>query len=372
MATARDADRPTSSGWNFDFLGFWVSVPWNALIGILVIAVLWYPEFAGTFDTVGTWVLSAVFALLLMISVLVHEVAHALAARGFGYHVSGITLWAMGGFTTYRSSEKHGPGREAVIAAAGPVSTIAIAAVAAFLAESTASDGVFSQILWAIAVANALIGVFNLLPGSPLDGGAIVKSAVWAITGSEYRGQVIAAWIGRVLAVLLAITPFAIAFLTGTQPSLAAILIAIMLAVILWTGASGALKTADANQTLRALSAAELAKPVAPVQGSQPLRTILSMVEQGYLLVTLDPQNRPTGVVSNAAAVAVPEAERDRVTALELATRVNMIPSVPAGASAVDVLRVCQENRARFVSVTEAGKPSGLIDTDAVFVAEGP
>ncbi len=372
MATARDADRPTSSGWNFGFLGFWVSVPWNALIGIIVIAVLWYPEFAGTLGTAGTWLLAAIFAVLLMVSVLIHEMAHAVAARGFGYHVTGITLWAMGGFTTYRTSDKHGPAREAAIAAAGPVSTLAIAAVAAVLARAAAPDTVFSQILWAVAAANALIGIFNLLPGSPLDGGAIVKSVVWGITGSEFRGQVTAAWIGRALAVLLAITPFAIAYSTGTQPSLPAILIALILAVILWTGASGALKSAEANRTLQHLTAAELAKPVAPVRDLQPLRAFLPLVQQGYLLVVLDTQNQPRGVVSNAAASAVPEAEQDRVTAMDLATRVESIPAVAAADTAVDVLRVCQENRARFVSVIDAGQPSGLIDTDAVFIAEGP
>ena len=105
-----------ASGWRFKLGGFHVSVPWNALIGVGFIAVLWFPEFGESATAIGQIGLAVAFGVLLMLSVLLHELAHAVAARWFGYDVTGITLWAMGGFTVFRTSKQHTPWREAVIA----------------------------------------------------------------------------------------------------------------------------------------------------------------------------------------------------------------------------------------------------------------
>ena len=372
MPPAREHERPTSGGLGFRALGFQVSVPWNALIGIVVIAVLWLPEFSQAPGSLVPWVSAGLFALLLTASILGHELAHAVAARAFGYHVTGVTLWAMGGYTTYRTSEKHGPLREATIALAGPAATLAIAAVAWAMAPAFQQVPIVGDVLRALAFANLFIGLFNLLPGSPLDGGAIVKSAVWGITGSQTRGQVLAAWIGRGLAVVLAVAPFVLAARTGNPPSLTLILISLVIAGMLWSGASSSLKSAESNKSLMALSAAAIAQPMLTVPATSSLASLDGHLKPGVLVVAIDSHMHPRGVVNMAAAAAVPISERPRVDVLAVSFRVDGLPTVAADDNAMDVLRICQDQNARFVAVVENGLPTGIIDTDSVFVTEGP
>lgn len=372
MPPVRETERPNTGGWRFHALGFNISVPWNALIGIVVIAVLWFPEFSGSAGSAVPWISAGVFALLLMGSVLVHELAHAISARGFGYHVTGVTLWAMGGYTTYRTSEKHGPSREATIALVGPAANLVIALTAWVAAPLLPLGSVAGEILRALALANLFIGVFNLLPGSPLDGGAIVRAMVWAATGSLTRGQIIAAWIGRGLAAVLALAPFALSFATGNPPSLTLLLISLVMAGMLWSGASSSLKSAESSEDLMSLSASEIAQPILTVPASSSLDSLEGRLQPGVLVVVIDSQMNPIGVVSAAAAAAVPISERARLSVLAVSSRVNGLPTVAAQDTAMDVLRTCQDKGARFVAVIDNGAPIGLVDTDSVFVTEGP
>ena len=373
MTTARElGDAGHGSGWQFRLFGFPISVPLNALIGVVVIALLWYPEFSGSTTQVGSWLLAALFAVLLMVSILIHELAHGYAARAFAYPVAGITLWAMGGFTSYRTTTRHGPLREAVIALAGPLATLAIAVISSFLA-SLAPAGVVRDVLEALARANYLVGFFNLLPGSPLDGGSVVKAIVWGITGSAVTGQVVAGWVGRALAVVVVASPFLLAWRIGAQPSLPLILIGVVLAAFLWAGASSSLKSARAARTLSAVTAGDLGFDVIPVAAGTSVAAALVQRRPDAQLVVVDPAGRPYGVVNTTAAEAVPESERDRVTVVAVATTLAADPPVlSASAPATEVVTVCQDTGSRFVFVTEPGRPTRIIDTDAAFITEGP
>lgn len=370
MTVVRDTSE-SGHGWQFRLAGFSVSVPLNALIGVIVIALLWYPEFAGSVGLAGQWVLAAVFAVLLMISILVHELAHAYAARAFHYPVSGITLWAMGGFTSYRTTARHGPLREAVIALAGPAATLAIA-VAAWLAARSAT-GVAFDLLAALASANFLVGFFNLLPGAPLDGGAVVKAIVWAVTGSSVTGQVVAAWVGRALAVLILVSPFLLALQVGGTPSLTLILVAVVLAWVLWSGATASLRQAAAARTLAAVTAGDLAVDMVAVPATLPLSAVLPDLTPGHSFVVTDNEGVARAVVVSAAAHAVPADQRDRVTVAAVAASVAPdAPVLPPQAPATDVVAACQATGSRYVFVAAPDVPTRLIDTDAAFVTEGP
>ncbi|MFN8126937.1 MAG: site-2 protease family protein [Candidatus Nanopelagicales bacterium] len=370
MTTARELASATS-GWQFRLWGFDVSVPWNALLGIGVIAVLWYPEFAARTTGPASIALAALFAGLLMVSILFHELAHAFAARMFSYPVSGITLWAMGGYTTYRPAARHGPLREAAIAVAGPAATLSIAAVA-YAGEQVAPPGLLRVMLAALASANLLVGLFNLLPGAPLDGGSVVKAVVWGITGRAETGQVVAAWVGRVLAVLIVVSPFWLAWRTGYPPSLSLILVAVVLAAVLWTGAGHSLRAARATTALSAIGADDLAFRAVPVRVTASVAEVLPLFTDDTMVVVVTDDGRPVGVVSEAAARAVPAAEVTRVPVTAVAATVSPdAPSVPETATALDVVEACQDSGSRFVFVIgEQG--TGIIDTDTAFVTEGP
>ncbi|MBX7557511.1 site-2 protease family protein, partial [Streptomyces sp. tea 10] len=143
------------------------------------------------------------FAVGLALSVLVHELAHALAGRAAGWPVTRIVLTLMGGHTAF-GSVRTTPLPTALVSLAGPLSNVVLAALGTGVlfvtADSPAGPG------WALVqlliLANWILGLFNLLPGLPLDGGRVVEAIVWALTRSEAKGTTVAAWCGRGIAIL--------------------------------------------------------------------------------------------------------------------------------------------------------------------------
>lgn len=136
-------------------------------------------------------------------SIFVHELAHALAARSYGLAVLGITLEFWGG-ATETQAERKGPAAEFVVSAAGPGSTLVLAAL--FWAASNAvSSPTLFQLFESLARINALLGVVNALPGFPLDGGRMLLAAVWAVTKDRGRATRAAGVVGVGVGVLFAV-----------------------------------------------------------------------------------------------------------------------------------------------------------------------
>ncbi|HEU4353993.1 MAG TPA: site-2 protease family protein [Actinomycetota bacterium] len=151
----------------------------------------------------------AAFAYALLGSVLffgavfLHEGAHAVAARMNHIEVLGITLVIFGGFTSARVDQK-GPGAAFAIAAVGPATSLVLGGLFWWLSQVTdATNPALSGLLWYVGWVNLLMAAFNVLPGLPLDGGRMLQSVVWRLTGRHDRGTRIAAWAGMALGVLL-------------------------------------------------------------------------------------------------------------------------------------------------------------------------
>src|SRR5215216_2672945 len=159
-----------------------------------------YPDLSGA-GAVGIAILSAV---LFFGSVLVHELAHALVSQARGIRVQDITLFLFGGATRARV-ESRGPGDEFLIALVGPLTSGLLAAgfgIVAGLGRDLLSRplaGTFGYLAW----TNLLLAGFNLVPGFPLDGGRLLRSAIWKATGNLGRATRIASLAGQVVGWLL-------------------------------------------------------------------------------------------------------------------------------------------------------------------------
>ena len=132
-------------------------------------------------------------------SVLVHELAHSLAAKAMRIPVHGITLYLFGG-ATHANVESRGPKAEFITTIVGPLSSVGVAGVLWLAASAAGPDteaipGTLGYLAW----INAFLAVFNLLPGLPLDGGRVLRSAVWGATGSYQRATRVAAIGGQVV-----------------------------------------------------------------------------------------------------------------------------------------------------------------------------
>src|SRR6185436_1044246 len=183
------------------------------------------------------------FAVLLYLSILVHELAHAAVGRAFHLPVRSVALSMLGGVTDLGRSPRT-PGRSFAISAAGPAATLLIAGAGwsalQAVPESTLAWLVLVQLTW----SNLIVGIYNLLPGLPLDGGTMLAAVLWKVTGSELSGLRAAAWAGSGVAVLTAALPFVLAGLAGTTPSTLLIVWGAILAVVLWNGSNQALQSA--------------------------------------------------------------------------------------------------------------------------------
>ncbi len=152
------------------------------------------------------WIMAIAGALLFVASLLAHELAHALVARRKAVQVRSITLWILGGVTELDGQAKT-PAAELQIALAGPATSVLAAAVFGAAALATGRVGgmqVVTAALFWLAAMNALLAVFNMLPGAPLDGGRVLKAFLWRHDGDRARADRLAGRAGRYLGIVIA------------------------------------------------------------------------------------------------------------------------------------------------------------------------
>lgn len=148
------------------------------------------------------WIVGLITSLLLFSSVLAHELAHSLVARSRGEEVRSITLFIFGGVAEI-SDEPETPGKEFVIAVVGPVSSLIIGAI--FVGVWYGMRGINEPVAAMaryLSIINAVLAVFNMIPGFPLDGGRVLRSILWKATGNLKRATRIASVTGQVVAFL--------------------------------------------------------------------------------------------------------------------------------------------------------------------------
>lgn len=187
--------------------GIEIGIHWSLLvIGALLVTSLaggMLPEIQP--DAGGDYWAAAILATLLFFaSILAHELAHSLVAIRRGQRVEGITLWLLGGVAQLRDEAKDARS-ELLVAIAGPATSLALGAVltgVAFVLDSALERGsLLPAIALYLGVINIVLGVFNLLPGAPLDGGRVLTAVLWAWRKDHRRAQIVAARSGRVVGV---------------------------------------------------------------------------------------------------------------------------------------------------------------------------
>ena len=181
-----------------------VHMSWLIIYGLISwsLAVGYFPRVLPDVPLLTHWVTGLVAALLLFVSVFLHELSHALVARRHGLGVSAITLHIFGGVSQLEE-EPRSPGQEFWMAIVGPLTSFAIAMVAGVAAKAAEPIPVLAAVLGYLALVNAMVGAFNLVPGFPLDGGRVLRAALWKVKGDLRRATEMARRAGAAVAVLL-------------------------------------------------------------------------------------------------------------------------------------------------------------------------
>nr|WP_231755132.1 site-2 protease family protein [Pseudarthrobacter sp. GA104] len=318
----------------------------------------------------SAYIVAFAYAVLLLISVLVHELAHALTARIYGWPTQKIVLNLWGGHTQFESFTAT-PGRSVLVALAGPAANFVLAA-GAWLVLGTVALGSVAEILINIFMwANFLISVFNVLPGLPLDGGRLVESAVWKATGSQAKGTVAAGWGGRIIVVVICYWFVARPLLAGKSPDFSLLMITVLVASFLWVGASASIQQGTLRGRLHLVSAAGLSTPATGLPATATVEEALRHEGAGALsLVVCGPDGRPEGVVDAAALSSVPAhaAASTPITAVSFALAPGAY--VPEWSKGQELLQFLSQLEGRHYAVVDHnGKVTGLLSQDAVLAA---
>ncbi|MEU4211150.1 site-2 protease family protein [Streptomyces sp. NPDC026206] len=379
----RKPKRPREAGGGI-LMGRPFGVPVYVAPSWFLVAALITWVFGGQLDHVlpelgrARYLVALFFAVAFYASVLVHELAHTVAALRFKLPVRRIQLQFFGGVSEIEK-ESETPGREFVLAFVGPLLSLLLAGVFYLGLLAVDPDSVPGVLLAGLMVSNLLVAVFNLLPGLPLDGGRMLRAVVWKISGKPMTGTVAAAWVGRALAVAVLV---GLPLLThggglggsdsadfGGVDMLTDALLAAILAAIIWTGAGNSLRMARLREHLPALRARTLTRRAVPVQATTPLSEALRRANEAgaRALVIVDGQGRPTALVREAAIVGIPEHRRPWVEAGTLAQDLTDGMRLSADLSGEELLETLRATPATEYLVTEdSGEVYGVLSTSDV------
>lgn len=278
-------------------------------------------------------------AAVFLLSLLAHEISHAVVARRSGVPVKGITLWMLGGVAEMER-EADTPGAELRIAGVGPLVSLLLGGVFVGLAAAVATAGgaklLVAALAW-LAGMNLLLGVFNVLPGAPLDGGRLLRAALWRWRGDRMWATSAAATAGRVLGAVLVGLGLADLFFGGNLGSL-------WLALVGWfiiSAASAEERSARATHALAGLCVADVMTP-APV-GVDPDVTVAEFIDQHlfahqHSAFPVLEHGVPIGLVTLAGVRTVPREARSGTTVRAVAHPLSEIAVAAPDERVSDVL----------------------------------
>jgi Zn-dependent protease len=355
--------------------GIEITVRASWLVIAALIAVMLQPRIDIVAPGLGalSYVAGLAFAVLLYLSVLLHELSHALSAKAYGLPVRSVTLHFLGGVTEI-DGEPQTPWREFVISVVGPVTSLAIGGLALLLATVT-PDGLPLFTIESLAGANLVVGVLNLIPGLPLDGGRVLRAVVWGISGKPHLGTLVAGWAGRGVAVLALGLPLGFEVWADRPPQLVDYAMSFIIAVFLWTGASQALVSTKLRRKLPTLSARALARRAIAVPHDLPLGEGIrrAQAEQAGGLVVVATAGDPIGIVNEAAVLSTPQARRPWINVGSVARKIEPGLVLNVDLTGEALIRAMQQTPAtEYVLVDATGAVFGVLatkDVDSAFAA---
>jgi Zn-dependent protease/CBS domain-containing protein len=345
------------------------------LLVAFLIAILVAPQVEAEAPGLGAlkYVAGVAFAVLLYLSVLVHEASHAIAARHYGLPVRSISIHFLGGATEIGAEAKT-PRAEFVIAVVGPLTSLAVGLVSLGLYQLL-PGGLLQMAVRGLAFANLVVGVLNLVPGLPLDGGRVLRAAVWKLGKDPLRATVVAAWGGRVAAGLALCWPLFQQEALGVPATLGDYLMAGVIGAFLWSGASASLVQARLRRRLPTLRARQLARRVIVVPESLSVAEAIRRAQEAEAggIATQTGDERITGLVNEAALEAVPADRRPWLAVSQVSRAIEDGMRLPADSAGEQLVKAMTSTPAsEYLLVEPDGGVYGILaasDVERAFAA---
>ena len=294
-----------------------IHASWLLIFGLVTwsLAVGYFPSVLPDVGRTEALVLGIVAATLLFVSVLIHELAHSLVARARGLDARSITLFLFGGVSNLGGESKQ-PATEFIVAGVGPLTSLLIAGLAFGVGVLAGAESRVGVVAGYLATINLLLGLFNLLPGFPLDGGRLLRALVWNATGSLRRATEVAVRAGQ----LVAYGFLAWGFLRVLDGEL---LSGIWIAAIGWFlhgAASASLEQVVVDQRLRGVRVRDVLRPdpTFVLPGESIARLVDEIMLPGYRRAVPVVDGRVVGIVTLSAGRQVPPERRAMTTVAEI------------------------------------------------------
>jgi Zn-dependent protease/CBS domain-containing protein len=309
----------------------------------------------------AAWILGAAAAILLFASVLLHELAHSFVARARGLGVHSITLFLFGGVSNL-SGESKSPATEFLIAIVGPLTSFAIAIVAFGLA-AIAGESALGLLLSYVAFVNVLLGLFNLIPGFPLDGGRVLRSIAWRVTNSVRRATEIAAGAGQIFGFALILWGLSMLLLQPAGDFFNGLWIA-AIGWFLQSSATASLQQVIMETRLRDVRVGQVFR--ADPTSVAPDTTVAELIE-GHLLqrnrraMPVCDDGRAVGIVTLGDIKEVPPEERARTRVAEVMGGRDGLATVTPSDTLSRALELFGAHEYEQLPVVEDGRFLGLI-----------
>ena len=348
-------------------IDIYINFSWLIILVFLTVSLAtgWFAQLYPHWSPPTYWIVSFIAALLLFVSVLLHELAHSLVARARGLSVKSIVLFIFGGVSNIEQ-EPGSPGIEFQMAFVGPLVSLLIGGLCFLLViPLRRSQSPLEAILGYLAVTNILLGIFNLIPGFPLDGGRVLRSIVWKISGSLRTATRVAAVVGQIIAYLFILWGIFLFF--GGD-----LLNGIWIGFVGWfllSAAQSANSQAMLNSMFQGVTVGQVMSPT-PV--TVPANISLQRLVDEYFL----PQGLRTALVVQGDYLAglitlsdirhVPREQWSQVPVGQVMILLERLHVVSPQQNLNDVLPLMAGRDVNQLPVVQDGRPVGILSRDAI------
>ncbi|MDZ8024952.1 MAG: site-2 protease family protein [Nostoc sp. DedQUE11] len=333
---------------------------WFVILGL---ATLNFGVAYQEWGNVVAWSAGIVMALLLFASVLLHELGHSLVARSQGIKVNSITLFLFGGIAAIEEESKT-PAQAFQVAIAGPLVSIVLFFLLRLVASVLPDTSAVSMMVGDLARINLVLALFNMIPGLPLDGGQVLKAALWQVTGNRFQAVHWAARAGQILGYGAIALGFVIDFLTRE------LVLGLWVALLGWFAVRNANSydnvTTLQESLLKVVAADAMTRDYRVVDADQTLRSFADF----YLLETAPLQvyfaasdGRYRGLVAIDDLRLIERSQWEAQTVHNIARPLTEIPNVAESTPIAEVINKLENQQLSWITVlSPAGAVAGVID----------
>lgn len=346
---------------------FYINPSWFFVLGLITLTyggeLSQFPQLTG----IMPWLLGFLAAILLFASVVAHELGHSFVAIAQGIEVKSITLFLFGGLATLGRESKT-PLEAFLVAIAGPLVSLLLFGIFLIIGLNISLNAPMAAILSLLAYINLALGLFNLIPGLPLDGGNILKAIVWQVTGNPNKGVLFASRFGQFFG-WLAIVIGALSILGITQFGS---FWTLLIGIFLLQNAGFSAQSAKVQDFLSRYTAKDVISPNSPVV---PINLTLRDFANNYVIgkqqwskfLVTDSEGKLLGVVNVEDLKTIPTSQWTEVNIGQLLQTSESLKLVLSHTSLLDVVKILEgENLSQVTVVEENGTVLGLIEKASI------